>query len=91
MSLHFTTGSKKLENGNIRLNWVRMGFKKDFRDVLSLYGKLPHTDTFGIMDGEQELKDLKFLQYAKTTQGEREIQKEMKLLKNALKENKEAL
>ena len=52
MSLHFTTGSKKLENGNIRLNWVRMGFKKDFSDVLSLYGKLPHSDTFGIMDGE---------------------------------------
>ena len=45
MSLHFTDGVKNFENGNIRLNWVRMGLKEDFNDILTNYGRLPYSDT----------------------------------------------
>ena len=40
MSLHFTA-KQAFEDGAIRLNWCKMCFKPDFKEMLSMYGTIP--------------------------------------------------
>ena len=57
MSLHFTAADKNEEDGSSRLNWIRMSFKQDFKDMLSRYGRLPLADTYEIMEKDRGQRD----------------------------------
>ena len=91
MSLHFTAADKNEDDSSTRLNWVRMSFKQDFKDMLSKYGRLPLADTWEIMEKDRELRDQGRLEDTSSSQGGNAVKKEMDALRAALEDKKAAL